>query len=59
MISQGGGTQQFVILQGGGTCGWCGISKNRLCPIILGHICRWKILKMRAILWFHRVEEQT
>ena len=20
--------------------------ENRLCPIILGHICRWKILKM-------------
>ena len=20
--------------------------ENRLCPIILGHICRWKILKL-------------
>ena len=30
--------------------------ENRLCPIILGHICSLKILK-RAILWFHRVEE--
>ena len=20
--------------------------QNRLCPIVLGHICRWKILKL-------------
>ena len=46
MSSQGGGTPQFVILQGGGTCGRCGISKNKLCLIIVGHNCRWKILKM-------------
>ena len=28
MFLQGGGTPQFVILQCGGTCGWCGISRK-------------------------------
>ena len=27
MFLQGGGTPQFVILEGGGTCGRCGISR--------------------------------
>ena len=51
MFSQGGGTPQFGILQGGGTYGWCGISKNKLCLIILGHNCRWKILKMSDFMF--------
>ena len=25
--------------------------ENRLCPIILGHICRWKILKMTDFMF--------
>ena len=25
--------------------------ENRLCPIILGHICRWKILKMTDLMF--------
>ena len=25
--------------------------ENRLCPIILGNICRWKILKMSEIMF--------
>ena len=24
--------------------------ENMLCPIILGHICRWKILKLREFM---------
>ena len=26
--------------------------ENRLCPIILGHICSWKILKLSDFLFF-------
>ena len=25
--------------------------ENRLCPIILGHICRWKILKITDLMF--------
>ena len=25
--------------------------ENMLCPIILGHICRWKILKLRDFMF--------
>ena len=31
--------------------------ENRLCPIILGHICSWKILKLSDFMFFCRVEE--
>ena len=30
--------------------------ENRLCPIILGHTCSWKILKLSDFM-FYRVEE--
>ena len=26
---------------------------NMLCPIILGHICRWKILKLSDFMFLH------
>ena len=25
--------------------------ENRLCPIILGHMCRWKILKLSDLMF--------
>ena len=31
--------------------------ENRLCLIILGHICSWKILKLSNFMFFYRVEE--
>ena len=27
--------------------------ENMLCPIILGHICRWKFLKMGDFMFLH------
>ena len=51
MFSHGGGTPLFFILQGGGTLDDVVYQENRLCLIILGHMCSWKILKLSDFMF--------
>ena len=51
MFLQGGGTPQFVILQGGEHMGDVVYQENMFVPIILLHIYSWKILKLSDFMF--------